>query len=298
MSSHRQKGTIHSTGRTSVIAHRGFAGIYPENTVSAVRQATVEGPSGTPDAVEIDVMPSADGEVVVFHDAHLGRVTDAPPRLRDRNVWEITWETLREVSVLSTGETVPRLSTLLEYVPSDVAVNVELKNPGTADIRPGRKLTGEALEAARERWIGFVDRVLDITAEFPHDLLLSSFCEGALAAARELDPSVPVASVFSESIEAGWEITREYDCEALHVPHATVTEATTDRDDAERGTVEADDLVRCAHDEGRAVNAWTVTTWKQATELRAAGVDGIIADYPGLLRYDPAKGTPNSDART
>jgi len=47
------------------------------------------------------------------------------------------------------------------------------------------------------------------------------------------------------------------------------------------------DLVAEAHADGREVNVWTVDTWYQASRLAAAGVDGIAADYSGLL---PASG--------
>ena len=59
-----------------IIAHRGFAGQFPENTVGAVRAASGVGPRGVPDAwaadvIEIDAVPTADGTVVAFHDSEL-----------------------------------------------------------------------------------------------------------------------------------------------------------------------------------------------------------------------------------
>jgi glycerophosphoryl diester phosphodiesterase len=45
------------------------------------------------------------------------------------------------------------------------------------------------------------------------------------------------------------------------------------------------DLVEVAHAEGREVNVYTLATWYQAKELAAAGVDGLIADYPNLLSF-------------
>ncbi|MFC6767719.1 glycerophosphodiester phosphodiesterase family protein, partial [Natrinema soli] len=42
------------------------------------------------------------------------------------------------------------------------------------------------------------------------------------------------------------------------------------------------DVLEAARAEGRAVNVWTATNWVQFDELAAAGVDGIVADYPGL----------------
>ena len=62
----------------STIAHRGFGGLYPENTIVAMRGAV----QADADAIEIDLMPCADGTPVVFHDPQLsgrpnGGLTDA-----------------------------------------------------------------------------------------------------------------------------------------------------------------------------------------------------------------------------
>src|SRR5690606_21650247 len=56
-----------------VIAHRGGAGLRPENTMAAFEHAVSLGV----DAVECDVHLARDGEVVVIHDDTLDRTTDA-----------------------------------------------------------------------------------------------------------------------------------------------------------------------------------------------------------------------------
>jgi len=42
-------------------------------------------------------------------------------------------------------------------------------------------------------------------------------------------------------------------------------------------------LIERAHAADRAVNVWTVTTWYEATQLAAAGVDGLISDYASVV---------------
>ncbi|UPW00684.1 glycerophosphodiester phosphodiesterase [Halorussus gelatinilyticus] len=274
----------------SLIAHRGFAGVYPENTVAAVEQAASGVAVGaSPEMVEIDVMPTADGEIVTFHDSDLGRVTDAPADLADRKVWETPYETLAELDVLGTGERVPTLEEILDALPADVGVNVEFKNPGSADVRPRENLPPEARDEQRELWQEFAEDVLDALSATDHEVLVSSFAEGALAAVREADPSVPVAAVFADSIADGMEIARRYDCEAVHPPWNAIADTTLFN--AEYGTLgpfEDIDVVELAHEEGREVNAWTVERWYEADRLRRAGVDGVIADYPGVLQFGGA----------
>lgn len=55
------------TGTPLNIAHRGGAGLWPENTLSAFKQAAAAGFDGA----ELDVQLTSDGKLVVFHDFHL-----------------------------------------------------------------------------------------------------------------------------------------------------------------------------------------------------------------------------------
>jgi glycerophosphoryl diester phosphodiesterase len=65
--------------RPLVIAHRGFSGKYPENTLTAIRAALALGV----DMVEIDVHETRDGELVVFHDYRLDRLCGVRGRVQD-----------------------------------------------------------------------------------------------------------------------------------------------------------------------------------------------------------------------
>ncbi|MFW6317466.1 MAG: glycerophosphodiester phosphodiesterase [Halorubrum sp.] len=275
----------------ALIAHRGFAGENPENTVAAVERAAGVAPDESAgrraDWIEVDAMPTADGDVVVFHDSELsgreGRgLTDAAGV-----VWETDTAIVTGAEVLDSGETVPLLADVLAAVPPDVGVNVELKNPGRRDLRPDEKLPADALADRTAVWRPFVDRVLDATRGRANDLLFSSFCEGALAAVRELS-SLPVAPLLSRSVADGLAIAREHDAAAVHPPIDAIR--GTPFFDAERFGAPAEDdaepesIVAAAHEEGRAVNVWTVETWYQADRLAAAGVDGIVADYSTLVR--------------
>lgn len=267
-------------GDPLLIAHRGFAGENPENTVRAVEAAAG---SGGADWVEIDVSPTADGDPVVCHDAALsGRGgplgTPADRGLTDATglVWETDTATVTAAEVLDSGETVPLLATLLDAVPERVGVNIELKFPdgGPVGDHAGGTLDPDALAARRAAWRPFVERVLETAEARDGDLLVSSFHEGALAATREIS-NVPVAPLFSEAVSDGLKLARRYDAAAVHPPI-----------DAVRGTPFFDasrfgdaDVVAAAHDAGRAVNVWTVETWYEAARLESAGVDGVIADY-------------------
>lgn len=280
----RRTVTRITDGEPLLFAHRGFAGENPENTVGAAEAAAGAGASGeAADWIEIDVLPTADGDPVVFHDATLSGRGGPPGSPDDRGltdatgaVWETGTATVTSAEVLNSGETVPLLGDLLDVIPDRVGVNVELKNPGRppSTLRPDEALEPGTLAEQKAIWRPFVDRVLTVAERRENDLLVSSFYEAALAATRELS-RCSVAPLFSESVEDALEIARRYDAAAVHPPI-----------DAVRGTPFFDasrfgdaDVVAAAHDAGRAVNVWTVETWFQTARLAAAGVDGVIADY-------------------
>lgn len=166
------------------IAHRGFAGLYPENTLTAVRQA-----SSQADMIELDVRRCRSGDPVVIHDETVDRVTDDEGAVAD-----ISLATLQSMDVLGTGEGVPSLEAVLRTVPSDVGLNLELKSEGLA----------EAIEPMLE--------------DVENEILLSSFSIDVIAEARETLPSVDRALIVDSSAEAGIERAASLDCTALH-PH-------------------------------------------------------------------------------
>lgn len=269
-----------------VIAHRGFAGVAPENTLGAF--AAVGDGRHLADMIEFDVMPSADGDVVVFHDLRLdgrgkpgGRgVTDAAGV-----VWETPTRTIREASVHGSGETIPLLGAVLDTVPASVGLNVELRNPGTFDIRFGEAVPPAVRSRQREDWDPFVRDVLDVLDDASHSIMFSSFSEAALAAARDIAPEIPRGVNVHDSIEDGLTIADRQECASIH-PRRNMLRDTPYYEtsygsvrDPNFGDV---DLMAEARDRGLDVNVWTVKTWRHARVFTEAGVDGLIADYPGL----------------
>lgn len=249
-----------------VIAHRGFAGTFPENTTAAVTAAGLHPEVRT---VEVDTMPCADGTPVVFHDSRLGERDDGSPGLTDATgvVWETDRETVTGAEVLDSGWTVPTLAEVVEAVPPGVRLDVELKNPGSFDVRPGEKLRGGSLSAQRDLWEPFVARVLDELDPLDR-VLVSSFCEAAVAetADRSTRRTAPVCT--ADGVEAALEVAREHGSTALHP--------------AKEAVFEDPGLVDRAVEAGCEVSPWTATTWYDVKRLREAGVHGVVADYPTL----------------
>lgn len=228
-----------------VIAHRGCAAQFPENTITAVKAAAPH-----VDMIEIDVRQCASGEVVVVHDDHLGRLAGV-----DRRVTETDWSTLQSLTVLDSEASIPRLSTVFEALPADTGVNIELK-------------TADAATAAME-----------IAAAGPHRTLFSSFDPAALATLRDEAPEssrallVPPSETAVETAASGT-VVADTVAAVLDRADALGCEAVHPQYDWCRQTR----LVERAHDRGLVVNAWTFDTAEPVAACIDAGVDGVIVD--------------------
>ncbi|WP_114576174.1 glycerophosphodiester phosphodiesterase [Saliphagus sp. LR7] len=217
----------------TTFAHRGFAADAPENTVPAVR-----GAADRADGVEIDVRRCASGELVCVHDADVERFTGDPIP-----VGETEWTALREIEV-GDGATVPRLEDVLDAVPDDVLLNVELKERG---------LAADALAAVAGR-----ERVL-----------LSAFDPEVLEEVRAADGGDEVALAYvTRSSRGTCSVADRFDCVAVH-PRADLPFRSA--------------IVPRAHRRGLAVNAWTVDSRLEMLALALVGVDGVFADSARCL---------------
>ena len=214
---------------TRIIAHRGCADQYPENTILAVEQSAPH-----VDMIEIDIQRCASGELVVFHDDELDRLTEATGAVSTTD-----WEKIRELTVLDSGESIPQLSTLLEAVPADTGVNIELKH------------------------VGMADDILAAASGVDNQILYSSFSGEALRELGELDEDLALAYIFRDSPEINLSIAADIGCVAVN-PSVEL--------------VFGSDIVENAHSDGFDVNVWTVDDAETAAALRETGVDGLIVD--------------------
>lgn len=237
--------------KPEVIGHRGCAAENPENTVAAVEAA-----AAVADAVEVDVRRCSTGELVVFHDESLDRLTDETGR-----VDETPCETILDLEIGDSGESIPTLREVFEAVPPEKRLVLDLKEPGLAD------------------------GVLRLRQEYEHDLLLSSFLPEVLREVRAADETVPTAYIVRESrpnrllrplipgapvwlygpenLTEVLEETVELGCDAIH-PRYELCLRT--------------DIVSRAHAVGLRVEPWTTRTEREFEALRAVGVDAVISD--------------------
>jgi glycerophosphoryl diester phosphodiesterase len=234
---------------TRTIAHRGFRGLFPENTVRAVRRAVRD---HDPDAVEVDVRPTADGDPVCFHDERLEGLTD-----RRGRVCETPTETVLTARVDGTDATVPRLSAVLDAVPAGTTVVVEAKTDG---------LDADARDT-------LLDRVLDVTVGARATVVHQSFDDRWVEAVGART-TAPVAVLAGATAAAALSFADQVDARAVHLAWPLLERAVRDDEGPTPKTIQ---------DAGHECWAWTVDDEGVATMLASAGVDAMTVDNPTVV---------------
>ena len=113
------------------VAHRGLHGNgVAENSLSAAAAALA-----ADYAIEVDLQLSKDGEVIVFHDETLDRMTAEKGDVVARTTAE-----LKVIRLKDTGDTIPTLAELLALVGGRVPLVLELKSPWNGDTQLARKV--------------------------------------------------------------------------------------------------------------------------------------------------------------
>lgn len=103
------------------IAHRGLhTNVLPENSLGAFANAIEYGYP-----IELDVQLIADGNIVVFHDYSLARMTGMDGYTRN-----LTTAELSNYKLGKTGFVIPTLNEVLELVDGQVPILIEIKNEG------------------------------------------------------------------------------------------------------------------------------------------------------------------------
>ena len=229
---------------TEITAHRGSSRTAPENTIPAIEAAVEE----MADSVEIDVQMTADGVVVLGHDASLKRVAGV-----NRSIASMTFEELEKLDVGSwfsseyAGTRIPSLSEVLELCSQKTSLNIEIKYVGK-----NSELPEKTAEMVREYGM-------------ENQCVITSTNLSYLKRVKEALPEIRTGYIISA---AYGNFYSSEDVDFISIRSGFVTSA----------------LMQNAHEQGKAVYAWTVNTKSELERLSLLGVDGIITDRPVLAR--------------
>jgi glycerophosphoryl diester phosphodiesterase len=244
-----------------IMGHRGAKALAPENTLSSMKAAATAGATW----VEFDVMLTADGEPVLFHDDTLQRTTGITgamaktPFATVRGL-DASLGFARKYGVRKGQGFAGRPDCRVPSLEDTVACLLDLGLTPNVEIKPTTGLAVETAEVALTR----------LLALWPQDRLpplVSSFERASLAAARRVAPQWP-RGLLAEVFPADWRrAMAELDCASLHL----------DWQRTRRADVAA---VKAA---GYAFAVYTVNGVRAGRRLIDKGVDCLITDRPDLL---------------
>ena len=226
------------------IAHRGASGITPENTLAAFKKALEIGV----DAVELDLHGTADGEIVVIHDATLDRTTD-----RHGHINETTLETIQSADAGGwfdaefAGEPVPTLTEALACIGKETIAVLEIKDPLIGEAVVAKIHETETLGATVV--ISFHTAVLQTIRALEPRIATGWLIEGSNKHVSPIELCQQLAELGSSLLNVNYElITAEFAYEIRR--------------------------------RGIALWCWTVDDIVRMREMQTFGVQGITSNYP------------------
>ncbi len=230
------------------VAHRGASYLAPQNTLASIRLAWELGA----DAAECDVMLSSDNQVVVFHDKNTQKLTG-----KSFVIAKTPWKDLQNLVVKPSktnlpdydGEKIPLLKDLLESIPQDRMLVIEIKT-GT-EILPFLK--------------GVVDRHWTTGK-----IAFISFDFDAVRQAKAIYPAVPCYYLSSSKSDAKKHIVKavENNLDGLNLRFSIITQ----------------EISMACREAGLDLWCWTVNDPGTAVAMKWLGVSAVTTDRPKWLK--------------
>ena len=223
------------------IGHRGAKGHIAENTLESIQKAINLGVDG----VEIDVFRCASGEIVVFHDKKLDRLTNSTGFIE-----EMTIDALNNVLVEGKYK-IPTLEEVLTLIDGNILLNVELKGKNTA------KKTALILE-----------KFVSNTKWESNQLIVSSFDWDELIIFKNENTDIPIGILNDKNtLNEVLDIAMKLDAVAIHPNFSSLNQ----------------EVVNTIHDSGFKIYSWTINAPEEIDKAITFGIDGIITDFPDRI---------------
>ena len=224
-----------------VIGHRGARGHVAENTLASIEKAM----ELRVDGVEIDVFRCATGELVVFHDKTLEKLTDGVGYIE-----QMTLDSIKQFRVLG-KEPIPTLNEVMDLIDGKIQLNIELKGTQTAI------LTSELLVLyfKESNWKS-------------EDIFISSFDWNELDIFYEVNKEVAIAVLTEDNPLDAIPIGQRLSAFAINPNFKSLTQKN----------------IKKIQDAGFKVYPWTVNEPEDIKKMIEIGVDAVITDYPERIR--------------
>ena len=226
-----------------VIGHRGAKGHTAENTLASIKKAMELGADG----IEVDVFRCLTGEIVLFHDKKLDRLTNGTGMIESKSL-----EELKKLKVLESNEGIPTLNEVFEIIDNNTFLNIELKGSNTAKL---------SLEIVKEQ--------INNNKILHKNILFSSFNWKELEDLRKIDDNIKIALVTENDPLDAIEPALTLKAVAINPSYKTLNKNVVD------------EIFKA----GLKIYTWTVNNKNQIDKMKKLGVNGIITDYPERVLF-------------
>ena len=220
------------------IGHRGAMGYEPENTIASIKKAIDLGADG----FEIDVFRCLSGEIVLFHDKYLDKLTNGEGLIEKKSLTD-----LKKLSVLGTVNKIPTLEEVLNIINKQVFLNIELKGKNTA-------------KASLE----LVEKFINQKKISSQNILFSSFDWNELEKLRELNSDVKIALITENDPLLAIETAKKLKAFAINPNYKDLNKKN----------------IKIIHNNDFKIYTWTVNNKRDISKMKLLKVDGIITDFP------------------
>lgn len=187
-----------SQNNFEIFAHRGAMGYEVENSMASFVKALEMGA----EKIELDVYLLPSGELVVFHDDNLERLTGVNAAIES-----YTYTDLSPIK-LSNGESIPLLEEVMELVRGKVILNIELKGKDTA---------------------GPVYELINTLEYDKNQVIISSFRWSELQAMRTLNKNIPIGILTEDNPLDALPIAKELNAIAINPYYKNVDAVIVNR---------------------------------------------------------------------
>lgn len=227
----------------NILAHRGYSGKFPENTLIAFEEAAKLPVWG----VEFDVHLTKDQQLVVIHDESINRTSNGKGFVKDLSLDELrAFDYGSWFEEEFAGQKIPTLAEVLTvFKDTHHQINIEIKT----DVFEYEGI--EALIAIEIQKLGLHERII-----------ISSFNHESIARFQQIMPNVKTALLFASLVTKLEDYVKMFGCEAIHIPYYYGMRS----------------IIQQAIKNGVVVRAYTVNNAKIAGQMEALGVDAVFSD--------------------
>ena len=224
-----------------IIGHRGAMGHVTENTIPSIKKAVELGVDG----IEIDVFKCKSGEIIVFHDKKLDRLTNSSGYIED-----LSYDSINKIKVM--GEyRIPKLIEVMDILPNEIFLNIELKGEKTA------KKVNEIITEFINKTQSKLDR-----------FIISSFNWSELEKFRSFNSKIPIAILTDNNPLNAIPVAKKLNAFAINPSYKLLNK----------------NVVNQIKQEGLKIFPYTVNSINDINKMKNLGVDAIITNYPERIK--------------